>query len=79
MVLIPGMDRAEAMAYAEKLREACEARAIPHPASPAGPVVTISLGVAACVPNDNSSYAALVAEADAALYRAKREGRNRVC
>ncbi len=78
IVLIPGLDRDAAMAYAEMLRQACEAQAIPHPASPAGPVVTISLGVAACVPSDQNSVAALVAEADAALYRAKNEGRNRV-
>ncbi len=78
MVLIPGMDQAGAKAYAEKLRQACEARAIPHPASPVGPVVTISIGVAACVPTPELTAAALVAEADAALYRAKRQGRNRV-
>jgi len=78
IVLIPGLDRDAAMAYAEMLRQSCEAQAIPHPASPVGPVVTISLGVAACVPSDQASVAALVAEADAALYRAKKEGRNRV-
>ncbi|MBX7183920.1 MAG: diguanylate cyclase [Vicinamibacteria bacterium] len=79
VVLIPSADLQAARAVAERLRRACEARAIPHPASPVGPVVTISLGVAACVPKDDNSSAALVAEADAALYRAKREGRNRVC
>ncbi len=78
MVLIPGMDHAAAMAYAGRLRQACETRAIPHPASPVGPVVTISLGVAARVPSKELTVAALVAEADAALYRAKKEGRNRV-
>ncbi len=79
LILIPGLNHAEAMAYADKLRQACEARAIPHPASPAGAVVTISLGVAACVPSENALVATLVSEADAALYRAKKEGRNRVC
>jgi diguanylate cyclase (GGDEF)-like protein len=78
-VLIPGLDHAAAMAYADKLRQACEARAIPHPASPVGPVVTISLGVAACVPSEKALVATLISEADAALYRAKKEGRNRVC
>lgn len=78
IVLIPGADQAAAADFAERLRSACEAQSIPHPASPVGSVVTISLGVAAAVPTDNSSAAALVAEADAALYRAKQEGRNRV-
>ncbi|MEP7154465.1 MAG: two-component regulator propeller domain-containing protein [Betaproteobacteria bacterium] len=78
IVIIPGLDYDAAVAYAEMLRQSCEARAIPHPASPVGPVVTISLGVAVHVPSEKYTVAALVAEADAALYRAKNEGRNRV-
>jgi diguanylate cyclase (GGDEF)-like protein len=68
----------DALAFAEKLRQACEARAIPHPASPVAPVVTISLGVAVRIPDDNTTADALVVDADAALYNAKRGGRNRV-
>ena len=60
-------------------RAACEALAIPHPTSPVSPVVTISLGVASCIPSAESSAEFLVAQADAALYRAKKAGRNRVC
>jgi diguanylate cyclase (GGDEF)-like protein len=78
VVLMPGADRETALSFAEELRRECYARAIPHPASPVAPVVTISLGVAARVPSDETSSVALVMEADAALYRAKREGRNRV-
>jgi len=78
VILIPGMDQQEAQAYAERLREACEARALPHPASPVAQVVTLSLGVASCVPDPGGAPASLFAAADAALYRAKQEGRNRV-
>jgi diguanylate cyclase (GGDEF)-like protein len=78
VVLIPGTDHAGALSIAESLRSACEARAIAHPNSPVGPVVTISLGVASCIPSDDISPTFLVSEADAALYRAKLEGRNRV-
>ena len=77
VVLVPGADHAQAMAFAEQLRAAVEARAIPHPASSVAPVMTISLGVASKVPQGEATVAGLVAEADAALYRAKQEGRNR--
>jgi diguanylate cyclase (GGDEF)-like protein len=69
----------EAVAFAETLRQSCAARAIPHPASPVAAVVTISVGVAAIIPDDSTTSDALVLEADTALYSAKRAGRNRVC
>ncbi len=78
VILIPGADHAAAKAFAEGLRAAVEARAIPHPASAVAPVVTLSLGVAARVPSGEATPSGLVAEADAALYRAKEDGRNRV-
>ncbi|HEX7709016.1 MAG TPA: GGDEF domain-containing protein, partial [Thermoanaerobaculia bacterium] len=77
-VLMPGADHASALDFAETLRVACEQRGIPHPSSSVASVVTISLGVAACVPSHETSSTALLARADEALYRAKREGRNRV-
>jgi two-component system cell cycle response regulator len=40
--------------------------------------VTISIGISA-FPYDSSDPIELVEMADSALYRAKREGRNRVC
>jgi len=62
---------------AESLRARVESLAIPHRASDAAPVVTISLGVATIVPTDGPAEA-LLASADGALYTAKREGRNLV-
>jgi len=78
VVLVPGLDRAGALALAESLRASCEALAMPHPGSPVAPVVTISLGAAACHPGDTLSMASLLADADAALYEAKHAGRNLV-
>jgi len=78
VVLLPGADRDATMRVAEHIRAGIESLAMPHPASPAGPVVTLSLGVAACVPGEENSLAGLIAQADDALYAAKREGRNRV-
>lgn len=76
VLLIPGLDLTAACLYAERLRAACEARALPHPASAVGPVITISLGVAAWVPRSGLDAAVLFDAADAALYRAKASGRN---
>ncbi len=79
VILLPGADHAAAMQVAEGLRSACAQLAIVHPASPVGPVVTLSLGVASCVPDSDLPASFLVARADAALYRAKQQGRNQVC
>ena len=54
LIVIPGSDYASALTHAEQIRQACEARAIPHPLSPVGSVVTVSLGVAACMPDENT-------------------------
>ena len=78
VVLIPGADAAAARAFAERLRAAVQARAIAHPASPVAPVLTVSLGVASRVPTPGDAAQSLFADADAALYRAKQDGRNRV-
>jgi diguanylate cyclase (GGDEF)-like protein len=58
------------------MRSAVEALAIPHPGLPGSGVVTVSGGVACLKPADTVST--LLRRADAALYRAKQEGRNRV-
>ena len=49
-----------------------------HSASPVAPVVTLSAGVACLVPDERNSPEALLALADANLYRAKSAGRDRV-
>ena len=72
-ILMPGASLEEAALVAERLREAMEmAREIDETL----PAVTISIGIA--VREAQRSAAELLAAADAALYAAKGEGRNRV-
>jgi diguanylate cyclase (GGDEF)-like protein len=78
MAILADTSLDEAMNMAEKMRSRVAELAIPHESSKIAPYVTISLGVAARVPGDNDSAAALEKDADDALYRAKDAGRNRV-
>ncbi len=76
--ILPNTDAAGALAIADKLRLAVEALHIPHQSSPVSPYVTISLGVATVYPNMVSVPETVIDRADAFLYQAKRDGRNRV-
>ena len=77
VVILPDTDKAQACAAAERIREAVEAVKLPHPGSPAGPYVTVSLGVTAEVVTGRDTPADLVRHADEALYISKENGRNR--
>lgn len=78
VVLLPGANAEDAAAIAEKLRHAVLDLQIPHAASRVAPGVTASFGVASMLPAVHEQPAELIAAADAALYRAKEQGRNRV-
>jgi len=75
VVLLPDTAEAGGAALAERLRAAIEAQPIVHEGR--GFRITVSFGVAEVERDDADIHAAL-SRADAALYRAKREGRNRV-
>src|SRR4051794_37510570 len=70
LVLLRGAEALACESIAERLRAAIAA------ARPTGLEITASLGVS--VATDGVEYATLFAQADAALYEAKRQGRNRV-
>ncbi len=76
-LLLPGLELPEAMAVAERVRQAVLHADLAHPGSRLG-MVTISIGVAAIVPHAGLNAELLIAAADAALYRAKQAGKNRV-
>jgi diguanylate cyclase (GGDEF)-like protein len=78
VVVLPGTDEGGAELVAERMRAAVEALRIEHLDSPHG-VVTVSVGFSAIIPGRLEDTAAqLLGAADAALYRAKQSGRNRV-
>ncbi|SEP44786.1 diguanylate cyclase (GGDEF) domain-containing protein [Methylobacterium sp. ap11] len=71
MLLCPDTDLAAAVALAERLRQRVEETALPEAGTR-----TCSFGVATLAPGESTD--SLVGRADAALYRCKRNGRNRV-
>jgi diguanylate cyclase (GGDEF)-like protein len=75
--LLPGVELEAAIAEAEALRRIVRQAGIRHQGREGG-VVTASLGVSASGGKTAAAPAALVAAADAALYRAKSGGRDRV-
>jgi len=75
VVLLPGTSMAEARRLADRLRERVEALPLRWQERPIG--LTISVGLAQWQ-GDADDVAGLMARADAALYRAKQGGRNRV-
>lgn len=77
-LILPNTDRVGACSVAERLRDEIAALAIPHAASSVGPMVSISVGVAAGLPSAFGAPEALIAAADRGLYAAKEQGRDRV-
>ena len=76
-VVLPQTDSDGAALLAERMREAVERLRVPSVGGGAPLRVTASFG-AASVPESAADREELVAAADAALYRAKRGGKNRV-
>jgi diguanylate cyclase (GGDEF)-like protein len=76
VVVLPGTSADGTVTFAERLRAEVEALAMPNSAAPTG-ILTISIGCATSVPRHDDDTLKLLNNADAALYRAKRAGRNR--
>ena len=76
VVVMPELDAAASCARAEQVRQAIETAVVQHLGQTLGPV-TISIGIATS-PGDGETPEQLMQVADAALYRAKAAGRNRV-
>ncbi|MFN3809365.1 MAG: diguanylate cyclase domain-containing protein [Roseateles asaccharophilus] len=76
-LLLPGTDLAAAQRLAQTCLDAVEALGFAHAQSSVAPHVSLSLGVACQVADVDAKPEQLLAAADEALYRAKREGRRR--
>jgi diguanylate cyclase (GGDEF)-like protein len=72
-IILPQTDAFGTIDIGERIRAAVQAHGLP---SADGGVVTLSIGAACRVPAHGENAAALIAAADAALYRAKQDGRN---
>jgi diguanylate cyclase (GGDEF)-like protein len=77
VILLPQLDGDGATGVAHRLMDELARMAIPHAASPTAPRLTASMGIACMVPGADSAAADLVQMADALLYQAKADGRNR--
>lgn len=77
-VILPGTDAEGAIHVAELIHQQVKSLRIEHDSSFVNPYVTVSVGVACCIPKPNADLAQLIAIADVGLYTAKAQGRDRV-
>ncbi|GAB4523401.1 MAG: hypothetical protein Tsb0014_00880 [Pleurocapsa sp.] len=77
-VILPNTSVEGAAHLARQIRLQVKALQLPHINSPIDIYITMSLGVAGCIPSHDSHPNALIGIADTGLYKAKELGRNRV-
>jgi len=77
-IVLPNTDIQGAASVAEIIGQQVRGLRIVHAKSAVSEYVTLSLGVACCIPAPMSQPGTLIAIADEALYRAKKDGRDRV-
>ncbi len=76
-VLLPYYDRGGVEGVFQRIRKAFASHPMPSE-SPSRGSITLSTGIAFC-PSDASTAEELIQNAESMLYRAKIEGKNRVC
>jgi diguanylate cyclase (GGDEF)-like protein len=76
--VLPFTEKNVAENFAKTLVTSVELMEIPHPENASSKYITVSIGMASAVPDNNNTYSQLLYDADKALYAAKESGRNRV-
>jgi diguanylate cyclase (GGDEF)-like protein len=76
-IIATAMDEGEAVLLADRLRTIIARTDVEYRGTHIK--ITVSIGVSAWEPSVKDDFEALIRRADAALYRAKEQGRNRVC
>lgn len=79
ILMLPNMPQEYALAFADKLRLAIWSLALPHQKSRIGQQISVSIGISTYDQDNEGATLALIEAADAALYKAKQNGRNQVC
>ena len=78
VIVLPDTDEQGATQVAELIKQKLAELNIPHAFSPIGEQLTLSQGVAACMPTLADKPKTLISSADNALYEAKDRGRNQI-
>lgn len=79
LVLLANTNMGQAIYVARKIQDYIHGLRIPHDDSEVADIVTVSMGVAQMTPTLDDTSDELLKRADRALYRAKKEGRGRIC
>ncbi|MCM2405932.1 GGDEF domain-containing protein [Anabaena sp. CCAP 1446/1C] len=77
-MVLPNTSAQGAVQIVERIRTEVKALKITHTKFADSDYITLSMGVACIIPDQISSPAAIIAEADQALYQAKMEGCDRL-
>lgn len=78
IAILPNTAQEDAVIVAQQMCENVQNLQLPHSTSEVSDVVTISVGVATCIPKRDELPDILIKSADTALYEAKKAGRNQV-
>ena len=79
ILVLPGASVQSAVRTAERLKDLVNSEGIAHEKSQIGGIITVSQGVVSMMPDAELTPGDIIKRADDALYKAKHEGRNRIC